>query len=864
MLMNIKPAGRTARIFLTMLLFFVLHQHVMGGQAWQASVQELNGLPLITKGGGDVVSASFIFWGKDWSYANFEPRLTNVSPGTYRLKGRNEDLGFDLDARITRASGQQLVWDIDLEAASERKHVVGGGIEFGFALDRHKELGEPQILADKSGWSWGQGTSRIEYRIQPKPADIFFERGRRDTLRIFFYQNRIDAGKTRYQAVLTLPQHFAFRPTTSERFGSSDTSGWLWGLLDAETSPVDLSFLNQAERPAGKRGFISAKGDQLVFADGTQARFWGTNVTAYALLETPVEQVKVHARRLSALGFNLVRLHHHDSYWMERNIFGSGKQRHTRKIDEAAIRKIDWWIKCLKDEGIYVWLDLHVQRKFGPEDGIDLYDETSREEGADNLKGFNYVNASIQKAMRTFNEAYLNHVNHYTKISYKDEPAIVAVLITNENDLTHHYGNALLPDKDVPQHSKIFMSNAAGFARAKGLSADETGRTWEHGPSKLFLNDMEHRFNADMMTHLRELGVKVPIVTTNSWGKNPLSSLPALTSGDMIDVHSYQEFGALEKNPLFASNLTHWIAAAQVVDKPLSVSEWNAEPFPTHDRHTLPIYMAGQASLQGWDAMMQYAYSQEPLSGEGSPSNWHAYNDPSFLATMPAAALLYRRGDVRQAQTTYVFNPGQKLFGQMINPENSVLLRTAAEVGRLSVAMPENKSLPWLKKSRIPDQAVVMDDPATSLIKGDAAEVLSDTQEIRHHWEKGFLTINTARTQAVAGWIGGEELGLKDVDFSVKTPNATVSVQSGEEAPISSSRKIIISLAARSKTRADWQLPFLSEPVEGMLRVRAPKGLKLYMATAQKKMKELPVKYENGRYEIALGKATPSYWLFLR
>jgi hypothetical protein len=38
------------------------------------------------------------------------------------------------------------------------------------------------------------------------------------------------------------------------------------------------------------------------------------------------------------------------------------------------------------------------------------------------------------------------------------------VLITNENDLTQHYGNALLPDKDVPRHSERYMSAAKAFA----------------------------------------------------------------------------------------------------------------------------------------------------------------------------------------------------------------------------------------------------------------------------------------------------------------------------------------------------------------------------------------------------------------
>ncbi|MEO6117599.1 MAG: hypothetical protein ABIP37_00845, partial [Methylotenera sp.] len=267
-----------------------------------------------------------------------------------------------------------------------------------------------------------------------------------------------------------------------------NSSKWSKNILDWQTAPIDLSFLNKSERPAGKRGFVKAKGDQLIFEDGTVAKFWGTNIAAYTLFETPKALVQAQAKRLSALGFNLVRLHHHDSLWVNPNIFGSQKLNSTKVINDNAIEKIDWWIKCLKDEGIYVWLDLHVGRSIKSGDGITAFDEISKGEPSATINGYNYVNQSIQNSMRDFNAAYLNHINKYTHTKYVDEPAIAAVLITNENDITHHYGNALLPDKNVPYHSKIFMSKAEAFAIKNGLAVDKIARTWEHGPSKLFLN----------------------------------------------------------------------------------------------------------------------------------------------------------------------------------------------------------------------------------------------------------------------------------------------------------------------------------------------------------------------------------------
>jgi hypothetical protein len=87
----------------------------------------------------------------------------------------------------------------------------------------------------------------------------------------------------------------------------------------------------------------------------------------------------------------------------------------------------------------------------------------------------------------------------------------------------------------------------------------------------------------------------------------------------VIDAHSYGGNGQLEKNPLTSDGMIDWIGAAQVVGKPLTVTEWNAEPFPLPDRHSLPLYIAGTASHQGWDALMQYAYSQQGFNPVGAP-----------------------------------------------------------------------------------------------------------------------------------------------------------------------------------------------------------------------------------------------------
>src|SRR5262249_27932332 len=159
---------------------------------------------------------------------------------------------------------------------------------------------------------------------------------------------------------------------------------------------------------------------------------------------------------------------------------------------------------------------------------------------------------------------------------------------------------------------------------------------WVPGPSKLYLSQAEHDFNRAMIADLRGIGVKAPIATTNFWGGNELYSLPVLTDGDWIDVHSYgnaEEFG---KDAHPQGNMPAYVAMCQVSGKPLSVTEWNV-PFPAADRFTAPLAVASFACLQGWDAPMIYNYSQAALSAP-HPDQWSTYNDPAMTGVMPAAA----------------------------------------------------------------------------------------------------------------------------------------------------------------------------------------------------------------------------------
>ena len=795
--------------------------------------------------------------------------MAATAPWQYQLEAQSKKLDFRLGAPVSRPAPRQLSWAFTLDAASSQSPVIGGGLSVNFDLGQFAgELGQPELLPNNQGWIWGKaGGTRIELRFEPALAAIHFERGQRNEIRAYFYSGAIAQGRLRHSLTLTASEDIRFVANAAERFGGTAPERWPLDTTDWRTLPIDLSFLNQNERPAGRRGFLKVAGERLVHGDGTPARFWGTNVNAWALFDTPRDGVREQARRLAALGFNLVRIHHHDSFWVPRNIFGDQRTlRDTARIDPEQHARIGWWVKCLRDEGIHVWLDLHAHRAFKPGDNISDFRETDKPNEGGDPKGYGYVNASIQAAMKGFAEAYVSRVNPHTGLAFKDDPAIAAMLITNENDITHHFGHALLPDKNVPEHHKRFMAQAEAFAKASGLPADRVWRTWEPGPAKVFLNDLEYKVNTSLMAHLRGIGVKVPLVSTSTWGGNPLSSLPALTAGELIDVHAYAPQGQLERGPQTAAHLVHWLGAGQVLGRPMTVTEWNAEPFPTADRHTLPLWVGAAALHQGWDALMHFAYTQSPVDGPGQADNWKSFNDPSVQVPLAAAALMVRRGDVREASTRYVFDPGAALFNQSLTPANSPALRTAMERGRLQIALPATPALPWLQRVAPPAGANVLRDPQQSLIAADAQESTSDTGELQRHWGKGVYRIDTPRTQAAMGWLGGESITLRDVEIRLRTPSATVAVQSLDAAPIAQSRQILISIVGRSVPQPGNRAPFHVEPVEGQVSVRAPQGLRLVKRAGGADSADvvLPVTWRDGAYVVPLDRGLAANWLVLK
>jgi len=817
-----------------------------------------------------VITSSYIGWAKNWKWTD-----TQVSPvyqrGEFRatFTGRVPGLGIDFAGTLNAGSrSKQFTWTYQWDKKQDIPDATGFGIEFKLLLNSpgfSSTAKPPELLHGNRGWRWQTPDGRrVIVQFTPALARLYFEKQQKDTIRALFF-TAIKQGKQQTSMTVTVDDAAKLTGPPSLDYDAIDLSKWSADIMPDDKSPVDLSFLNMSDKPAGIHGFVKARGAELVHADGTPARFWGANLQAHALFSTSDENIRKHARRIAQLGFNLVRIHHHDSKWVKPNIF-KNPDDNTRELSTESLRKLDLWIKCLKEQGIYIWLDLHVGRTFTRNDRIDNFADLAKGKEFSEVKGFNYYNASVQKQMQAFNAAYLSHVNEFTRIAYKDDPAIIALLLTNENDLSQHFGNALLGNKGVPLHNKLLAADAKLFSKTNNLSYDKTMRTWEMGEPRIYLSDVEHRFNRSMIDHLQKLGVKSLIATTSSWGGMGLSGLPSLTDGNVIDAHSYGTADYMSRNPRYYPGFLAWIGAAQVLGKPLSVTEWNIEPFPAADRFTAPLFTASIASLQGWDALMLYGYSQAPLNGPATGSNYSSFNDPAIMGLMPAAALLYRQNHVGPARNHYELQLDRdNFFTVRHDPTTSKTIRTLLETSQFAIRIPDTTELTWLKNGLQPDKKVtVIKDMDKDFIPAGQSHVTSDTGELKRDWEKGIQTVNTDKSQIAAGNLGGESIKLSNATFAIRTKKAVVAIQSLDNNPIRKSARIFITLMARSQPDTLNRNVFLSEPVTGMISFTAPKGLKVHPVNRFGTLdKPMAVKFETGRYAIDFN-STATHWFIMQ
>ncbi len=598
----------------------------------------------------------------------------------------------------------------------------------------------------------------------------------------------------------------------------TDTSNWVPFTLPWDTSAVDLSFLNDV--PAGRHGPLEVRGERFVFADGTPARFWGTCFTAEQNLP-PHRDAEVTARRLARYGVNMVRIHQADAGWATNNLFRANrKHNRTRSLHPEMMDRLDYLIAQLGRRGIYVYFDLLSTRVFDADDGVASAAKLE-------LAGKPYASFDehLIRLQQEFARQFLTHVNPYTKLAYKDDPAVAMIALVNENDV-------FCKEIKVEPYRSQFERRYRAWAAAHDVKLPKGKIDLRHmtPPLMRFMGELQRSYNERMVRSVRSLGVKAPITGSN-WTVNA-ALVASLSPVDFTDSHAYWDhcwdnYTRIRNRVMLRSRRTIFgrLAFQRRPDKPFFCSEWG-QPWPNEFRAEMPLAVATVAALQGWGGALIYTYAHgsnpevDCLSGP-----FETLNDPCLFGLFYHAALLLRRPDVEMArQRLAVVIPEKKTYAEKpANPARCGAYDVAAERSMLATVVGDSAPEGWRGIAWKP-----------SILPPTATAVTSDTGQCRRDWRRGVAAVDTPRTQAAWGFLGGQgsAVRLGDVALEIATPFAAVAVSSLTDEPIRHSDRLLLTAVARAEntgmvydlfhTRriAPGHGPILIEPVRGHVSIR--------------------------------------------
>jgi hypothetical protein len=573
-------------------------------------------------------------------------------------------------------------------------------------------------------------------------------------------------------------------------------------------SVLDLSFLNDAV-PAGIFGKIISRNGHLEFENrpGKQVRLFGPNVV-YSGCFLPSDQAKQLAIDLRMMGYNYVRLHHFDDILKDKN----GKTSYD--FDPERFDQLMHWLACMKEQGIYVSLDLFTIRSFdASETGLNKSIQFE-------IKPLFQVDEIARESLEKWAVKLLCTKNPYTGMTLAEDPMLATLSLMNEEFLIQSWAT-------YPQIKQMYLDAYANWLEQKNLPANPTDTS---SPSfTQFLYDNSIAAHNDLIHRLDKHGIK-PLFTANNADRNYAAALQR-DDLDYVDNHFYHDHPSFVKKswdlPYAFGNASalmqeggsmRQMFPTRLWDKPFSISEFNFV-LPNPYRGESGPLMGAYAALQDWDMLCRFQWS-----GGGSsalnPQRMRTFSvngDPVNRMAERIIALLFKRGDVAKAN---------KRIAQLVTPKS--VYQTGSHRGEASftftklglisgVGMLTDKSIKQISANDY--DAIVGSDSVRDLVPADVkfieadenirtamidaniidanqwveghSQYISDTRQITLSAGNGKLTVDTPMSQAVVlckpGSIQTSQLHVKDSSTTV-----TIALSSLDDKPISQSTRMVL------------------------------------------------------------------------
>jgi len=535
---------------------------------------------------------------------------------------------------------------------------------------------------------------------------------------------------------------------------------------------------------ATRRLIVTAKGNLSI--DGlTPIRLFGTNLCfdANYLEKSDVDRL---VRMLASTGYNALRIHHYDNL-----------------LDvDGYLERLDYLVATCRKAGIVIKTDLYVSRDVP---GYKM----------DEFKAAILLRPDAMEDWKAFSRKLLTHVNPYTGIAWKDDPAVAIISVINEPNLTNVIGRLPAPLQDDLQ--KVWSAwrssrNLAAAALPQSIETGVTGR--EFGA---FLAELHGRAYATMAGFLKkELGVKALLTDLNGWSEVPAFQNTRLGL-DVVDAHFYFDHPTFPGEPWTlpstganGGNSAIYgggagpvnVATQRLLDKPFIVSEWNFAA-PNQYRYEAGLMTAATAAIQGWDGIFRFAWahSRATVNAPKTITYFDTASDPTALASERIAALVYRSGALVTSPVTVARIVPQKSltsdFATPLPPDFAAL----ALVSRIGIRIDTGKLPPQgakeLRLENSGDSNAIASMlraellPPTNKTSLDTEFRQSLTNQIFLDGTAGSLRLIAPNVIAGVG-TEGDVLKFGPVDVDIEGSGAAIAVASLDKRPLATSQRLLL------------------------------------------------------------------------
>lgn len=406
-----------------------------------------------------------------------------------------------------------------------------------------------------------------------------------------------------------------------------------------KSSPLDFSWLLDA--PAGKYGFAKARGGEIYFENRPDkpVRFYGNNLCFTANYPDKENADKL-ADAFAAAGYNIMRIHHYDEPIIDKSSPG------RLGFDPDKLDKLDYLVAAMKKRGIYITTDLYVSRVLA-DDAVEK--DIGWDKSMTANKAAFFVSRKAVENWQTFSKTLLNHVNPYTGLAWKDDPAIVSISLVNENTI---FGSS---NAMFSHFEKLFNK----WLEAKSITANDKDRSFLR---KIFLSEVYGNFYKEQKAFLDSLGVRAMITDQNFWEGYSVTLMRK--NYDIVDTHRYYGHPSFIEKPWSlpakmknTSSISEYggcisLSDCQIAGKPFSITEWNY--VNNNDHCAEGAFLVGAyGSLHRWDMLCRFAYAHATVNF-ANPVWTTTYFDANIVSLLSdrAGALFYLREDVKPSDIT--------------------------------------------------------------------------------------------------------------------------------------------------------------------------------------------------------------------